>query len=73
MTRDFKESLTGLFQIKQRNFVFGGGRIIKCFDLFFSRNVQLKNYISKYDLKTYHIYISKTELKSCQNLIITFI
>ena len=34
-TQNFKESLTELFQIKQRNFVFSGDRIIKCFNLFF--------------------------------------
>jgi len=27
-TQNFKESLTELFKIKQRNFVFAGGRII---------------------------------------------
>ena len=31
-TQNFKESLTELFKIKLRNFVFGGGRIINYAD-----------------------------------------
>jgi len=37
ITQNFKKVCLNLLAIKQRNFVFGGVRIIKCFNLFFLR------------------------------------
>jgi hypothetical protein len=59
------------FKIKQRSFVFGGGRIIKCFNLFekvFIFFLRIKFYTNLFfkTIVQLYTYISK----SCHNLII---